>query len=352
MPIVMNTPNNSRVHKRTQKRPSGQVAGSIGFLYTPILLKGAGWTAAMRVGKNGAMDAELRPELRDSARKMRERRQVASGEAQNAGWIRRARAWAPAIAWLLLPGLLLALVGPFGSFLAPLPMRLLYWVPTMAVGGVLGFLSARVLVRAAPGLAVRRIAFALLHAAVVTTLMVLVVWGWGAVVFGPAGHIGLSWTLVFYVGLVSVAISVIRIALGPRGRPAPAARHPDEATAAEPAAAAFESAVLAGGPRLARRLKPELRAAEILALEAEDHYVRVHTSAGSDLILLRLSDAIQEMAGTDGLRPHRSWWVARAAINETRRADGRLTLALKSGLKTPVSRAAAAEIRAALEAGK
>lgn len=250
------------------------------------------------------------------------------------------------IGWMLAPGIVLAIIGPFGSFSAPFSMRLLYWVPTMAVGAVLGGLAAQTMERAWPALAERRLVFVVAHGLIVTLAMVLIVWGWGRIVFGEQGGIRLSLRLVLYVGVIAFAISALRL-LADRPRSA----------SASPATAAGADAVDPGAdaprlspPALSRRLKPELRAAEIFAIEAEDHYVRVHTGAGSDLILLRLSDAIAEMDGVAGLRPHRSWWVARAAIIETRREDGRLTLALKGGLSAPVSRAAAADIRVALEA--
>lgn len=46
----------------------------------------------------------------------------------------------------------------------------------------------------------------------------------------------------------------------------------------------------------------------------EDRYLRIHTDGGSDLILMRLRDAVGELAGADGLQVHRSFWVARAAV--------------------------------------
>jgi DNA-binding LytR/AlgR family response regulator len=89
-----------------------------------------------------------------------------------------------------------------------------------------------------------------------------------------------------------------------------------------------------------------LRNAAILALEAEDHYVRVHTPQGSELILIRLADAIAEMGQVDGARTHRSWWVARAAVTAARKAEGRATLTLSNGAEAPVSRNALSELTA------
>jgi DNA-binding LytR/AlgR family response regulator len=64
----------------------------------------------------------------------------------------------------------------------------------------------------------------------------------------------------------------------------------------------------------------------------------VVTSLGSELILMRLSDAERELAGVDGLRVHRSWWVSRKGIAESRREGGKIVLTLKSGDEVPVSR--------------
>ena len=98
-------------------------------------------------------------------------------------------------------------------------------------------------------------------------------------------------------------------------------------------------------PRFLERLPLKLRGAEIWAVEAEDHYLRVHTSRGHDLILLRLSDAIDELTGLEGEQVHRSWWVARDGVMDVERGDGRAILTLKNGVKAPVSRTYARVIR-------
>jgi hypothetical protein len=98
-------------------------------------------------------------------------------------------------------------------------------------------------------------------------------------------------------------------------------------------------------PKFLDRLPLKLRGAEVWAVEAEDHYLRLHTSKGQDLILLRLSDAVAELDGLEGAQVHRSWWVARDAIAEARRGDGRATLTLKDGAEVPVSRTYARVLR-------
>ena len=79
----------------------------------------------------------------------------------------------------------------------------------------------------------------------------------------------------------------------------------------------------------------------------EDHYVRAHTSLGSELVLMRLGDAIAELKGVDGRQVHRSWWVARTGISDVRKEGGKLTLILKSGAEAPVSRTYSSAVKAA-----
>lgn len=100
-------------------------------------------------------------------------------------------------------------------------------------------------------------------------------------------------------------------------------------------------------PALYERLKPALRSSDIYALCAEDHYVRVITSSGDDLVLMRLSDAVREVAPLPGLSPHRSWWVAEVGVERVTRKDGKAVITLKSGQSAPVSRNGAKALREA-----
>ncbi|MFK7843514.1 MAG: LytTR family DNA-binding domain-containing protein [Sphingorhabdus sp.] len=88
----------------------------------------------------------------------------------------------------------------------------------------------------------------------------------------------------------------------------------------------------------AERLPLPLRNKQLLALKAEDHYLRVFVEGGSELILLRLSDAITELGDDLGAQTHRSWWVTKSAIAKIRKTDGRATLTLSNGEEVPVSR--------------
>lgn len=85
------------------------------------------------------------------------------------------------------------------------------------------------------------------------------------------------------------------------------------------------------------RLPPHLDG-EIIALQAEDHYVRVHTKRGSALVHYRFRDAVQDLCHADGIQVHRSFWVRRSAIAQQLVERHNHFVQLDNGLKVPVSR--------------
>jgi DNA-binding LytR/AlgR family response regulator len=85
---------------------------------------------------------------------------------------------------------------------------------------------------------------------------------------------------------------------------------------------------------------------DVLALQMEDHYVRVHRASGSELVLLTLGRAI-ERVDTKGLRTHRSWWVADHAVASVEGNARSMRLRLTNGVIVPVARSAVAQLRSA-----
>lgn len=76
----------------------------------------------------------------------------------------------------------------------------------------------------------------------------------------------------------------------------------------------------------------------VVAVQAEDHYIRVHVDDGSSrLIYRRFVDALSELKDLDGMQVHRSFWVRRSAIANSINERGNLRLQLTSGIVVPVS---------------
>jgi len=90
--------------------------------------------------------------------------------------------------------------------------------------------------------------------------------------------------------------------------------------------------------RFHHRLDPLRRKSEILMLKAEDHYLHVVTSAGSELIRCTMKAAMDELNILDGQRVHRSYWVARSAISNLEKRGNRRVLIMKDGTVVPMSR--------------
>ena len=229
-----------------------------------------------------------------------------------------------------LGGVVLALTGAFETFRAPLEVRLAYWLPMMIGGGLWGHACSVMLDRFValdekPWLNVA------LLTAVISGPLSIAVWA----VSGPAlngrwmslSHLPMMFG---YVALVTAVICAINVFVT-RARPVQT-----HAPAAGQAKARFPD-----------RLPIKLKGAAIRAVQAEDHYLRIHTDRGSDLILMRLSDALDELDGLEGAQTHRSWWVAKDAVRDIERGDGRAMLTLDGGVVAPVSRRYARALREA-----
>ena len=96
--------------------------------------------------------------------------------------------------------------------------------------------------------------------------------------------------------------------------------------------------VTAPVPDFVRKLPPE-KLGPVEALSAEQHYVRVYTSAGDDMVLMRFSDAVDQMEGVPGMRVHRSYWVSEATVTGLTTSDtDALVVETRLGVAFPVSR--------------
>ncbi len=253
-------------------------------------------------------------------------------------------------------GIVLALMGPFGTFALPLGARVIDW-QVFIFGGYCVFrpvVTAGSLVAAQGGMP-RWLAIGL--ACMVAAMPVTVLVGWA---LGGMAWRGLTLgTLVeIYpdILLVGAAITLLQVMAGrvqAADRPVPDPALPLEPPAARtveltPGPERTIDAVVkqVTQPRFLARL-PVGHRDGLIAIESEDHYVRVHNRAGSTLVLLRLADAVAELEGIDGLRIHRSWWVARDAVAEVLRRDRAISLRLVNGIEAPVARNAVPALRTA-----
>ncbi|MGY5805428.1 LytTR family DNA-binding domain-containing protein [Rhizobium hainanense] len=97
-------------------------------------------------------------------------------------------------------------------------------------------------------------------------------------------------------------------------------------------------------PPILLRLKPENRGA-LIRLTVRDHYTEVVTTRGRELILLRFGDALMEIGNIEGIRLHRSHWVATDHVASLKRDNGKLFVIARDGAEMPVSRSYAEDVR-------
>ena len=76
---------------------------------------------------------------------------------------------------------------------------------------------------------------------------------------------------------------------------------------------------------------------DLIALEAQEHYLKIYTVLGEDMVMYRMRDAVSELRDWPGLRVHRSFWVAKSAVQEVEKTGRTFKLTLTNGLKVPVS---------------
>ena len=231
-------------------------------------------------------------------------------------------------------GVVMAIIAPLQTDQIDLFARMAYWQILMLSGATLGLGVTEMVERWGR---LRR--WPWLEVPLIGTLIALpltmIVMGTGAMFFGTQASGVFRFSYNFGITtLISIAITALGHAInGNKGGEVPA---PPRATAA-----ATETAPppKPESNRFAERLPLPLRTLPIIALQAEDHYLRVHLEGGqSTLILLRLSDAIAELPVETGAQTHRSWWVAKDFVRSVTKADGRATLKLDHTIEVPVSR--------------
>lgn len=104
------------------------------------------------------------------------------------------------------------------------------------------------------------------------------------------------------------------------------------------------------GPRRSRfhdRL-PRDAHPDIVSMTVNDHYVEVSTVEARHLVLIRLTDAIDEIDGVAGVRLHRSHWAAAPHIRGVERRDRKFYARLSDGRDLPVSKTYLDDVRAVL----
>jgi LytTr DNA-binding domain len=236
-------------------------------------------------------------------------------------------------------GLLLGFAGPFGSYPAiPTATRYIFWLG-LTVAGVVAAVAADAVL---PSTRLRVGAIRIGAVALVSALPMTFVVAWAMSFVQPGRFFMPQQLLALFAAVAAVQLLVV-YATTVTGAGADGAEAPDRAstvpaTGAEVIPAAFPSALLS-------RLPPGI-GSDIIALETEDHYLRVHAVGGSALILMRMADAVALLDPQLGAQVHRRWWVAQAAVVDLRTEGQKLSLCLIENTQVPVGRTFSAAAKA------
>ncbi len=247
-------------------------------------------------------------------------------------------------------GVFLALIGPFGSIAAPLPERLVSWIGFAWLGYGCYRPMQSVVGWGERALALPRWGLLIATCLLATVPMTVAVLAINTVPLGTLRWPGLEVAMATYSSVLVIggAVTILfnLVQAGPRvAEPAAAPAPPpttQQAVLPEPAVGIAPAASLPNA--LFDQLPPEL-GSDIIALEMEDHYVRVHTALGSALVLMRLRDAMALVTEIEGMQVHRSWWVARGAVEDVLRDGRNIRLKLARDVEAPVARAKIADLR-------
>ncbi|MCI4590573.1 LytTR family transcriptional regulator [Sphingobium sp. BYY-5] len=263
--------------------------------------------------------------------------------AGNVNWLRRGilELWA-----MVVLAAIVGFLGPFGTYVeAEFPARVWMWFIHLLGAYILVRPTIWLLMAIAAATSLPRNVL-LAWGVVLASVPLALIWGWSASVFFQ----GLSGFAVFLPFAFLSAIAILTIVLGAklideglRRRPVEAGQlgaitiadlsTPDIVEPVQECTPGVSAPAFRLNARLGRNFE-----GPILALQSEDHYVRVHGIKTSELLLLRLRDAIAEMDDCRGQQVHRSWWVAQDGIASVE-ADGRnRSITLLNGQVAPVAR--------------
>lgn len=210
---------------------------------------------------------------------------------------------------------LLAMAGPFGTFGALEAVdRTIYWTVVVIVSVVIGGALETIREVRFPGMRtwLRCAAMGLAMGVAFTPFLAAITWFYAR----PASA-SISYPALFVdVVVISCVITLFRTLAEPKSAKVPET---------EPS------------PRLAKRVGVE-DPSDIRHVTVSDHYVRVVTTKGVEKVLMRFSDAVEDLRGVHGMQVHRSHWVAKAAVDHVKAEGGRTSLVLDCGREIPVSR--------------
>jgi hypothetical protein len=243
----------------------------------------------------------------------------------------RERQWAVRLALVAGVGILLGRLGPFDTFGELTSwQRYSYWIGLTLLMWLQG-LAMLALIDSSLGRLGwprwGRVVAAALLAAIPTAFEV----AWAEMLLRVERDLGLFDIVAIFGDVALLSVPLLLLTHGwAQSAPVEASRKP----------------VGSGSEALVALMEPKRRG-PLLAVVSEDHYVRLYTDRGSQLVAMRFGDALAGLADAAGMQVHRRWWVAIEAVDTIARTGEGLQLRLSNDLNVPVSRSFAQQARKA-----
>ncbi|OIQ47726.1 MAG: hypothetical protein BM565_04930 [Gammaproteobacteria bacterium MedPE] len=243
---------------------------------------------------------------------------------------------------MVVAGSIIGLLAPFGMVDIALPIALSFWILTCVIGYVIyspmidisdQFLTKKIKQRW------QRIAIGALIASVIMSFVVPLL---SALFFNVTidylSQVGSAFIQTSLIGGVITIISLMRQLIGQQREQL---AHSQKMLAEQKLTIANSSNQQLD--ELMAKVPLEKRG-KLLCLEMDDHYLRIYTSRGEHLTLMRFKDALSLLQHYEGLQTHRSWWVATDAIVGVQKEGRKTLLRLSNDVVVPVSRTFQAKV--------
>lgn len=221
-------------------------------------------------------------------------------------------------------GLILGLLGPFGSYAMPLLQRLLYWVVLFNLGYFIYYITHQITrwlfnnkqTDKPLNQAIQFITPTLLASVPLSYLVAF------ATQFLIQTEVGLTPFALEVLPQVLVLGLSIDFLMGLIYRDT---------------AEIKQSNVEKPGQEFINRLPKEL-GDELICLVMEDHYMVVSTEKGEHMLLMRMKDALIELKNYPGMQVHRSSWIAVDKVKRVKKISRKTLLIMDNGIEISVSK--------------
>jgi len=221
-------------------------------------------------------------------------------------------------------GLVLGMLGPFGSYAMPLLSRLTYWVVVFNLGYFIYYIAHQI----TRWLFTNKQMDNQLNQVILfitPTLLALIPLSY-LVAFATQSIINSD------IGLTPLALKVLSQVLGLglvidflMGLIYQDTTKKKQNNVAKP------------GQAFINRLPKEL-GEDLICFVMEDHYMVVYTEKGNHMLLMRMKDAVIELKGYHGMQVHRSSWIVVSKVKHVKKISRKTILIMNNGIEISVSK--------------